>query len=157
MDRKACRECSEVLRFLFFASTIGLLGTPLLTALLMALSGFALGEPGIDMARTFLDGTLLSFSKSVGCFYLVGAAGLVLLIGFRAENADLLFTRIDRLLALPVIDVIRRLFASITRLTSMVVACIYSVQMCRRVPIHRKSRTGLYRASNLAGAVPRLE
>ena len=79
MDRKACRECSEVLRFLFFASTIGLLGTPLFTALLMALSGLALGEPGIDMARTFLDSTLLSFSKSVGCFYLVGIAGLVLL------------------------------------------------------------------------------
>ena len=97
MDRKASRECSEVLRFIFLASTIGLLGTPLLTAILMALSGFALGEPGIDMARTFLDSTLLSFSKSVGCFYLVGIAGLVLLFGFRAENADLLFTRIDRL------------------------------------------------------------
>ena len=157
MDRKARRECSEVLRFLFFASTIGLLGAPLLTALLVALLGFAFGEPGIDMASKFLDSSLLSFLKAAGCFYLVGLAGLALLFGFRAENTDLLLTRIDRLLEQPIIDAIRRLFTLINRDTSVVIASTYSVQMCHRVPIHRPSRTGLNRASNLAGFTPQVE
>ena len=110
MNRKTSRECAGVLRFLSFAATAGLLGPPLLTALLLALLGFAVGAPGIDLANTFLDSTLPSFANSAGCFYLAGLAGLVLLFGFRAENSDLLFARIDRLLALPAIDAIRRSF-----------------------------------------------
>ena len=157
MNRKTSRECTESLWYLFFASTVGLLGTPIITAILMVVVGCAVGEPGIDMANMFLDKHLPSFTESAGHFYLAGIAGLALLFGFRAENASLLFTRIDRLLVLPVIDAIRRLITTITQLASMAVAWTYSVQMCHRVPIHRPSRTGLDRASNLAGAVPRLE
>ena len=157
MNRKTSRECTESLWYLFFASTGGLLGTPIITAILMVVVGYAVGEPGVDMANMFLDNHLPSFMESAGHFYLVGITGLALLFGFRAENAGLLFTRIDRLWIRPVIDATRRLFTSITQLASMVVAWTYSAQMCHRVPIHRTSRTGLDRASNLAGAVPRLE
>ena len=101
MNSKTSRECAEVLRFLFFAPTAGLLGTPLLTALLLALLGLAIGAPGVDLANTFLDSTLLSFTKSAGCFYLPGLAGLVLFFSFRADNSQLLFVRIDRLLVMP--------------------------------------------------------
>lgn len=157
MNRKTSRECTESLWYLFFASTVGLLGTPIITAILMVVVGYAVGEPGIEMANMFLDSHLPSFMESAGHFYLAGIAGLALLFGFRAENASLLFTRIDRLLTPSVIDATRRQITSISRLTSIVVAWTYSAQMCHRVPIHRPSRTGLDRASNLAGAVPRLE
>lgn len=157
MNRKTSRECTESLWYLFFASTVGLLGTPIFTAMLMVVVGYAVGEPGVEMANAFLDRHLPSFMESAGHFYLAGIAGMALLFGFRPENAGLLFTRIDRLVPPPVIDVTRRLFTSITRNISVAVAWIYSVQMCLRVPVHRPNRTGLNRASNLAGAVPRLE
>lgn len=157
LTRKTSRQCTESLWFLFFASTIGLLGTPIITAFLMVVVGYAVGEPGIDMANTFLDNHFPSFMESAGRFYLAGIAGLAMLFGFRAENACLLFARLHRLLIPPAFDATRLLLTSVTRHRSMVVAWLYSVQMCHRVPIHRTSRTGLDRASNLAGAVPRLE
>ena len=76
-------------------------------------TGYAVGEPGVDMANMFLDNHLPSFMESAGHFYLAGITGLCLLFGFRAENSGLLFTRIDRLWIRPVVDATRRLFTSI--------------------------------------------
>ena len=119
MNRKTGRECTESLWYLFFASTVGLLGTPIFTAMLMIVVGYTLGEPGAQMANTFLDNHLPAFMESAGHFYLAGVAGMALLFGFRPENAGLLFTRIDQLVPLPVIDVSRRLFSPRSLETSL--------------------------------------
>lgn len=156
------REFPNLLKWWFGCAAVMGVAFPLIAAVSLGALGYAMGLSAPDVAWTFLRDSQEPMLMAVAGLHLFGVVAVFIGYGFVVEISSLLFSGGGSMLvSLIVLSVsLAALAASravAIRVSTSAGAAARRAEFALGFPAFRPSRAGLLRASNPAGAVPRLE
>ena len=159
--REARREFDSILKWWFGCAVLLGVALPLLAAAALWLAGYYSPDMSAsDFAWSFMRGVQEPVLMSVAGLHLFGTLATFIAYGFGADMSALLFSGGGAIVA-ALIAVSAALVGLAFRAAALIRVeagfAARRAQAAFRLPTFRPSRAGLLRASNPAGAVPRLE
>ena len=156
------REFPNLLKWWFGCAIAMGVAFPLIAAVSLGALGYAMGLSAPDVAWAFLRDSQEPMLMAVAGLHLFGVVAVFIGYGFVVEISSLLFSGGGSMLvSLIVLSVsLAALAASravAIRVSPSAGAAVRRAEFALGFPAFRPSRAGLLRASNPAGAVPRLE
>ena len=155
----ARRDFRDLIKLWFGCAIAMGVAFPIIAALALAWVGFAMGASPSDLAWTFLRDSQEPMLLAVSALHFFGIIAVFIGYGFVVEMSSLLFSDGGALLA-ALIAVSAALVGLAFRAAALRVPLGIAARravFALGIPTFRPSRAGLLRASNPAGAVPRLE
>ena len=153
------REFPNLLKWWFGCAIVMGAAFPLIAAVSLGAVGYAMGLSAPDVAWAFLRDSQEPMLMAVGGLHFFGMVAVFIGYGFAVEISSLLFSGGGLLLAalLAVSASLIGMAFSAAAFRVEFGASARRAEAALRFPAFRPSRAGLLRASNPAGAVPRLE
>ena len=153
------REFRSIIKLWFGCAIAMGVAFPIIAAFALAWVGFAMGASPSDLAWTFLRDSQEPMLLAVSALHFFGVVAVFVGYGFGVEISSLLFSGGGSILA-ALIAVSAALIGLAFRAATLRVELGIAARradFALGFPTFRPSRAGLLRASNPAGAVPRLE
>ena len=155
------REFPNLLKWWFGCVAVMGVAFPLIAAVSLGALGYAMGLSAPDVAWTFLRDSQEPMLMAVAGLHLFGVVAVFIGYGFVVEISSLLFSGGGSMLVSLIVLSVS--LAALAASRAVAIRAAPSGGMPRFAgfalgfPAFRPSRAGLLRASNPAGAVPRLE